>query len=102
MFSPSFSTEFASRLSSKNLKIKIYKTIILPVVLYWCETWSLTLREESRLRVSDSWILKRIFGVKRDENRVWILLLIELIRLGVVISGKQLRIINASLNFQVS
>ena len=49
-------------LLSKNLKIKIYRTIILPVILYGCETWSLTLREERRLRV-----LRRIFGPKRDE-----------------------------------
>ena len=49
---------------SKNLKIEIYKTIILPVVLYGCEAWSLTLREESR-------ILRRIFGPKRDENGEW-------------------------------
>ena len=53
---------------SKNLKIKIYKTIILPVVLYGCETWSLTLREKSRLRVFKNRILRRIFGPKRDEN----------------------------------
>jgi len=52
----------SSRSLSKNLKIKIYKTIILPVVLYGCETWSLTLREERRLRV-----LRRVFGPKRDE-----------------------------------
>jgi len=49
-------------LLSKNLKIKIYKTIILPLVLYGCETWSLTLKEEHRLRV-----MRRIFGPKRDE-----------------------------------
>ena len=53
---------------SKNLKIKIYKTIILPVMLYGCETWYLTLREESRLRVFENRILRRIFGPKRDEN----------------------------------
>jgi hypothetical protein len=47
---------------SKNIKIRIYKTIILPVILYGCETWFLTLREEHRLRV-----LRRIFGPKRDE-----------------------------------
>ena len=52
----------------KNLKIKIYKTITLPVVLYGCETWSLTLREESRLRVFENRVLRRIFGPKRDEN----------------------------------
>ena len=51
----------SSSLLSKNLKIKMYRTIILPVVLYGCETWSLTLREERRLRVL------RIFGPKVDE-----------------------------------
>ena len=54
-------------LHSKNLKIKIYRTIILPVVLYGCETWSLILREECRLRVSENRVLRRIFGPKRDE-----------------------------------
>ena len=58
-------------LLSKNLKIKIYKTIILPVVLYGCETWSLTLREESRLRVFENRILRRTFKPKRDENGDW-------------------------------
>jgi len=57
----------SSGLLSKNLKIKIYKTIILPVVLYGCETWSLTLREERRLRVFENRELMRIFGPKRDE-----------------------------------
>jgi hypothetical protein len=52
---------------SQNVKVKIYKTIILPVVLYGCETWSLTLREERRLRVFENGMLKRIFGPKRDE-----------------------------------
>jgi hypothetical protein len=56
-----------SRLLSKNLKIRIYKTMILSVVLYGCETWSLTLREEYRLRVFDNRVLRRIFGSKRDE-----------------------------------
>ena len=51
----------------KNFKINIYRTIILPVVLYECETWSLTLREESRLRIFENWVLRRIFGPKRDE-----------------------------------
>ena len=51
----------------KNLKFKIYRTIILPVVLYGCETWSLTLREERRLRVFKNRVLERIFGPKRDE-----------------------------------
>jgi hypothetical protein len=54
-------------LLSKNLKIKIYRTTILPVVLYGCETWSLTLREEHRLRVFENRVLRRILGPKRDE-----------------------------------
>jgi hypothetical protein len=54
-------------LLSKNLKIKIYRTIILPVVLYGCETWSLTLREERRLAVSENRVLRRIFGPKRNK-----------------------------------
>jgi hypothetical protein len=49
------------------VKIKIYKTIILPVVLYGYETWSLTLREQHRLRVFENRVLRRIFGPKRDE-----------------------------------
>ena len=57
----------SSRLLPKNLKIKIYRTIILPVVLYGCETWSLTLREERRMRVFENRLLRRIFGPKRDE-----------------------------------
>jgi hypothetical protein len=57
----------SSRLLSKNLKITTYKTIILPVVLYGCETWSLTLREEHRLSVFEIRVLRRIFGPKRDE-----------------------------------
>jgi hypothetical protein len=52
---------------SKILKIRIYKTIILPVVLYGCETWSLTLREEHGLRVFENRVLRRIFGLTRDE-----------------------------------
>ena len=51
----------------KKLKIKIYRTIILPVVLYGCESWSLTLREERRLRVFENTVLRRVFGPKRDE-----------------------------------
>ena len=57
----------SSSLLSKNLKIKIYKTIILRVVLCGCETWSLTLREESRLGVFENRGLRRIFGPKRAE-----------------------------------
>jgi len=54
-------------LLSKNLKIKIYRTIISPVVLYGCGTWSLTLREERGLRVFENRVLRRIFGPKKDE-----------------------------------
>ena len=57
----------SSSLLSKNLKIKIYITIILPVVLHGCGTWSLTLREECRLRVFENRVWRRIFGPKRDE-----------------------------------
>jgi len=55
------------RLLSKNLKIKLYRNIILPVVLYGCETWSLTLREERKLRVFENMVLRKIFGPRRDE-----------------------------------
>ena len=61
----------SSRLLSKNLKIKIYKTIILPVVLYGYEIWSLTLREEFSLKAFENRILRRILGPKRDENGDW-------------------------------
>jgi hypothetical protein len=54
----------SSRLMSKNIKIRIYKTIILPVVLYGCETWSLILSEEHRLRLLKNRVLKEIFGPK--------------------------------------
>jgi hypothetical protein len=74
-----FQNLFSSYLFSKNLKIriyktiilpvkiKIYKTIILPVVLYGSKTWSLTLRKEHRLKVLENRVLRRIFGPKRDE-----------------------------------
>jgi hypothetical protein len=52
----------SSRLLSKNVKVKIYKTTILPIVLYGCQTWSLTLREEHRLRVFENRVLRRIFA----------------------------------------
>ena len=62
----------SSRLLSRKLKIKIYRTIILPVVLYGCEAWSLTLREERKLRVFENMVLRRIFGPRRDEvTREW-------------------------------
>jgi hypothetical protein len=56
---------------SKNLKIKIYKTIILLVVLYVCETWSVTLGEEHRLRVFKNGVLRRVFGPKSEEDGSW-------------------------------
>jgi hypothetical protein len=58
----------SSSLLCKNLKIKIYRTIILPVVLYGCETWSLTLREERRLRVFENRVFRSVFRPKRDEG----------------------------------
>ncbi|KAJ4425769.1 hypothetical protein ANN_27392 [Periplaneta americana] len=57
----------SSSLLSKNLKVRIYKTVILPVVLYGCETWTLTLREDERLRVFENRVLRKIFGAERDE-----------------------------------
>ena len=61
-----------SSLLSKNVKIQIYRSIILPVVLYGCENWSLILREECWLRVFNSRVLRGIFGPKRDEvSVVW-------------------------------
>ena len=68
----SLSKLLTSLLLSKNKKVRIYKTIILPVVLYGCETWSLTLSEEHRLRVIENRMLRRIFGPKRDQvTRRW-------------------------------
>jgi hypothetical protein len=61
----------SSCLISKNLKFKVRKTVILPVVLYECETWSLTLREEHILRVFENRVLRRIFGPKREEDGSW-------------------------------
>jgi hypothetical protein len=56
----------SSRLLSKNIKVRIYKIIILSVVPYGCGTWSLTLMEEHKLRVFEGRVLRRIFGLKRD------------------------------------
>jgi len=53
-------------LLSRNIKIKIHRTVILSVVVCGCETWSLTLREERRLRVFENRVLRRVFGPKRD------------------------------------
>jgi hypothetical protein len=73
---------------SKYVKIKVYRTIILPVVLYGCETWSLTLKEVRRLRVFENRVLMRIFGIKRDEvTREW-----------RILRNKQLNDLNASPN----
>jgi hypothetical protein len=60
-----------SRLISKNLKIKVNKTVILSFVLYGCETWSLTLREGHRLRIFENRVLRKIFGPKREEDGSW-------------------------------
>jgi hypothetical protein len=68
LFSPK-SFVFLSHI--KNLKIKIYKTVILPVVLYGWETLSLTLRGEHRLKVFENRVLRRIFGPKREEDGSW-------------------------------
>jgi hypothetical protein len=57
----------SSRLLSKNLKIKLYRTISLPVVMYGCETWSQTLRDERRLTVFENRVLRRVSGPKRDD-----------------------------------
>ena len=58
----------SSHLLSKKLKVNTYKTIILPVILYGCETWSLILREEHKLRVFENKVLRKIFGAKRDQS----------------------------------
>jgi hypothetical protein len=63
-----FRVFWSSSLLSRNVKVKIYKTIILSVVLYGCETWSLTLREEHGRRVFENRFLRKIFGPKRDEG----------------------------------
>jgi len=57
----------SSSLLYKNLKIKIFRTVMLRAVLYGCETWSLALKEERRLKVFEDRVLRRIFGPKRDE-----------------------------------
>ena len=67
----SFGAESLSfRLLSKNTKIKIHRSTVLPLVVYGCGTWSLTLREERRLRVFENRVLRRIFGPRRDEVTV--------------------------------
>ena len=58
---------FVFQVVIQNIKIKIYRTIILPVVLYGCDTWSLTMREETKLRAFENMVLRRIFGPRRDE-----------------------------------
>ena len=62
----------SSSLLPKNLNIKIYRNIILPDVLYGCDTWSLTFKEEGKLKVFENRVLRRIFGPRRDEvTREW-------------------------------
>jgi hypothetical protein len=68
LFSPK---SFFLRSLIKNLKIKIYKTVIFPVVLYGYETWSLTLGEGHKLRVFENRVLRKIFGPKREEDGSW-------------------------------
>jgi hypothetical protein len=58
---------FVFQFATKSVKIKIYRSIILPVVLYGCGTWSLTLREECKLGFFENWLLKRIFVTRRDD-----------------------------------
>jgi len=66
----SFGAEsFVFQVAIKNLKIKIYRNMTLPVVLNVCETWSLTLRKERKLRVFENMVLRRIFGPRMDEVR---------------------------------
>jgi len=66
------SESFVFQFAIQNLKIKIYRTIILPVALHGCETWSLTLKEECRLKVSENRVLRRIFRPKRNTvTREW-------------------------------
>jgi hypothetical protein len=67
LFYHSLQNLLSSRLLSKNLEIRVCKTIILPVVLHGCETWSLALREKNRLRVFENRVLRRLFGPKKDE-----------------------------------
>jgi hypothetical protein len=65
------SKTFCLPVSYQKPKIKIYKTVIFPVALYGCETWSQTLREEHRLRIFENGVLRRIFGPKREEDVSW-------------------------------
>jgi hypothetical protein len=66
LFRKEYILVLSSRLLSKNVKVRIYKTIVLPVVLHGCETWSLTVREEYKLRALENRMLRRIFGLKRN------------------------------------
>ena len=63
----SFAESTSSNLLSKNIKLKISRTIILPVVLYGDETWYLTLRDERRLRSCENWLLRKMYVPKKDE-----------------------------------
>jgi hypothetical protein len=67
-----FAESSSSNLLSKNIKLEICRTIILHVVLYGCETWYETLREERRLRVFENWVLRKIYVPNKDEvTREW-------------------------------
>ena len=68
VFHDSVQNRLSSSWLSNNIKVKIHGTIILPVVLYGCETWSVILKEERRLRGFESWVLRKICGPKRDEE----------------------------------
>ena len=61
-----WNAEFVFQFAMQNMKIKLYMTIILPLILYGCETWSHSLRQERRLRVFENRVLRRIFGPQRD------------------------------------
>jgi hypothetical protein len=71
MFAITQAKIFFTRLILKKIKIKIYNTVILSVVMHGYETWSLALREEYRLRVFENRVLRRIFGPKREEDGSW-------------------------------
>jgi hypothetical protein len=80
-------------LLSKHIKVKIYRTIIFPVILCGCETWSLTLRENRRLSVFEKRVLRKLFDPKRDEvTREWRNLRIEELN-GLYSSSNNIRLI---------
>jgi hypothetical protein len=82
---------FVFQFTIENIEVKLYRTIILPFVLYGCESWSLTLREECRLRVFKNRVLRRIFGPKRDEVTQKFYVLYTLPNIILVIKSRRLR-----------